>query len=484
MHSKISIIEDMLDEDQKTALQAYTLASSPLKSNLADTATTKPTHESALEDMPILEDGTCSHPYLIPNINKTSCILAQRIDIGKHYIMTGGFSAVKENYATAVGRLMSFGRYVFSIDEPVISDLFKSKKFRDAARDTCPADRQVLDPFQFNIIIQVPGQTVAQHIDGVYFEGADRFDVPQWLLAAMKFSGLWDDYFIPQVQVVAYFHTWTWSPDRGGEFAYWLPDGSPATLVQPLSGYGSTVDGSRVVHAANTYFPNRKPPAVDKSKDVELRYSDSTKTWTVYEDGTPTDFTYPTPELRQTLVFRARCFPSEAALENFKNRSNRIPLTSILSRLTYDLRSRGYTIPDSRLDLCILIMKVYIKYPYPSSLIPLNYCALQKLLLEKGWDLTPYFDIIGCGVDAQPSRISVIDFGGLFRSAFGNYMHTIIEGLSVFKAFKFEEFKEELKDSIGLAQKLKGVVVWGGVLIAGTTIKLLMFSGRVKRKKA
>ena len=63
-------------------------------------------------------------------------------------------------------------------------------------------------------------------------------------------------------------------------------------------------------------------------------------------------------------------------------------------------------------------------------------------------------------------------------------MHTIIEGLSVFKAFKFEEFKEELKDSIGLAQKLKGVVVWGGVLIAGTTIKLLMFSGRVKRKKA
>ena len=63
-------------------------------------------------------------------------------------------------------------------------------------------------------------------------------------------------------------------------------------------------------------------------------------------------------------------------------------------------------------------------------------------------------------------------------------MHTIIEGLSVFKAFKFEEFKEELKDPIGLAQKLKGVVVWGVVLIAGTSIKLLMFSGRVKRKKA
>ena len=40
---------------------------------------------------PINSDGTCIHPYLFPNSNKTKCILPQRIDIGEHYITTGAF---------------------------------------------------------------------------------------------------------------------------------------------------------------------------------------------------------------------------------------------------------------------------------------------------------------------------------------------------------------------------------------------------------
>lgn len=37
------------------------------------------------------------------------------------------------------------------------------------------------DPFQFNFILSVPGQTVALHLDAPYFFGATRFQVPQWL---------------------------------------------------------------------------------------------------------------------------------------------------------------------------------------------------------------------------------------------------------------------------------------------------------------
>ncbi len=50
--------------------------------------------------------------------------------------------------------------------------------------------------------MNVPGQTVAHHVDGVYFWGATRFQFPQWLLAAMKFSGFWEDRFVNQVQTV------------------------------------------------------------------------------------------------------------------------------------------------------------------------------------------------------------------------------------------------------------------------------------------
>jgi hypothetical protein len=48
-------------------------------------------------------------------------------------------------------------------------------------------------------VVQVPGQTVATHVDGVYFWGATRREFPQWLLACMLFSNLFADTFINQV---------------------------------------------------------------------------------------------------------------------------------------------------------------------------------------------------------------------------------------------------------------------------------------------
>ncbi len=41
----------------------------------------------------------------------------------------------------------------------------------------------------------------------MYFHGATRFQFPQWLLAAMKFSGLWEDEFVHQVSVRIQPHT-------------------------------------------------------------------------------------------------------------------------------------------------------------------------------------------------------------------------------------------------------------------------------------
>ena len=40
------------------------------------------------------------------------------------------------------------------------------------------------------------------HLDAPYFWGASRVSVPQWLLVSMVFSGLFQDKFVDQVQVV------------------------------------------------------------------------------------------------------------------------------------------------------------------------------------------------------------------------------------------------------------------------------------------
>lgn len=132
----------------------------------------KPINEDIGEYQPINKDGSCSHKFLFPNIDKTKCHLPQRVDIGKHFVMTGGVDGTKEYYKDLVDRVSSFGKYTFisEMDKfPPVKHLFESNNFQKAAKLVCPDDKQTLDPFQFNFIVQVAGQTVALHIDSPYF---------------------------------------------------------------------------------------------------------------------------------------------------------------------------------------------------------------------------------------------------------------------------------------------------------------------------
>jgi len=147
-----------------------------------------------------------------------------------------------------------------------VNELFASDKFQRSAKSVCPKDQQVLDPFQFNFLLQLPGQTVALHLDAPYFWGAHRYQLPQWLLVTMKFSGLFEEEFVSQVQVVGYLHGWepeSKAPPNttenlagagSGEFLYWLDktDATPVSIPpRPLS--GTLVDGSKTLHAAGVY---------------------------------------------------------------------------------------------------------------------------------------------------------------------------------------------------------------------------------------
>ena len=84
--------------------------------------------------------------------------------------MTGGLEGRKESYSDLVDRVSSFGKYTFfeDIDKyPAVKSLFSTEKFVTSAKKVCPtrlsdggeANPSYLDPFQFNFIIQVPGQT-------------------------------------------------------------------------------------------------------------------------------------------------------------------------------------------------------------------------------------------------------------------------------------------------------------------------------------
>lgn len=303
-----------------------------------------------------------------------------------------------------ISRIQSFGRYHFDFEEyPAVRELFADPEFLSAGREVCPQDKRVLDPFQFNFIIQVPGQTVAAHIDGAYFWGATRFQYPQWLLAAMVFSGMWRESFVDQVQIVGYYHEWN-SDDRDGEFVYWNdPDGSLQS-IPPRANAGSAVDGSKVIHAATVYRPSVRPPPMDKNAVNVLEHVEDDR-WRlrtfVGDKEREREYAYNTSDLRMSVVYRARCFESIEDRDRFAGNGGPTSLTlnEILSAFANDLVRRGRlkTSQDAldmpRIDFAMLIMSEYVTYPFGTSTwMPFNYCALGALSSALGMLVSPFCD--------------------------------------------------------------------------------------------
>lgn len=248
---------------------------------------------------------------------------------------------------------------------------------------------------------------MAAHIDAPYFFGADRFHVPQWLLAVMVFSGLFQPEFVHQVQVVAYIHRWQ-DPlgTAGGDFVYWNDASGTLERIRSTPRSGSGVDGSKTVHAATVFRPNVHPPFLDKSKSTVLRFEeasgadtnsleDARGRWSVSSDGRELQ-AYNTSDLRFSVVYRARCFADDASRDRFAQQrreggpsgdGDMIPLDTILRRLTDGLVARSAVTQErvsqlAPIDLAFLLIDSYVKYPLAGSdlaFVPLNYCAAKML---------------------------------------------------------------------------------------------------------
>jgi hypothetical protein len=99
------------------------------------------------------------------------------------FYIKGGVEGRKESFDALVSRVSSFGKYHFlpppkpnaailqndnqpsesntndgnrniPTKYPAIEALFASREFQEAAKAICPLDNQLLDPFQFNFIMQ------------------------------------------------------------------------------------------------------------------------------------------------------------------------------------------------------------------------------------------------------------------------------------------------------------------------------------------
>lgn len=383
---------DFLDATTMDELMALTRGFGSIPTALRDDESYKIQRDNIGEAEPFnataaaLGISGCSKPFLIPSADRQRCLFPGRIDVGRHFIRSGGLDGLKEPYELLASRVQPFLKYVFNYSEvPVAQKLLTSPKFTKLAVAVCPAGKTLLDFIQLNLVIQVPGQTVASHIDAPYFYHANRFQFPQWLLASMVFSNIFAADFVDQVQVVAYYHKW--KTTQGGDFSFWNdPASTVAQISKPAGGSANSVDGSKMVHAANVYRPTERPPILPQSAKNELRWQKDTTQWDVVSDGKVLQ-TYAEADIRFGVVYRARCFKDQADLAAFREgQANQWSIDFVLDTFRKDLQANhGVANADtlSPYALGLAIMDTYVKYPFSlTAWVPLNYCAIDRLLPE------------------------------------------------------------------------------------------------------
>ena len=322
-------------------------------------------------------------------MNKTRCIIPARIDVAKHYFMTGGHYAKKEYLDTMASRILIFQSFLHQrkneIVLPEIKKLFENKIYKSNALKICEG-RPILDPIQVSFLLNIPGQEVAMHKDVPWFFGMDRFNLPSWLLIVMEQSGLYEKDRIPQIQGVSYLHDWKDYEEAKGGF-YFYPNGPAGkkVTVSAKANQALILDGSKVPHATETFRPNKKiQTKLDKNEQYLLKHQDNS--WNMYLKKNLTKIAnYPNEDIRISFVWRQRCFRDEEEKETYHKKVNATLLDPkiIIDNLIQNLLSLGKIkqMPESEIDTIITLLKYYVEYPYPDSIFPYNYCvAAEKFL--------------------------------------------------------------------------------------------------------
>lgn len=335
---------------------------------------------------PLQPNGKCPHTYLVPNQNGT-CQLPGRVDMFQHYSLTGGKYGAKEPLFKLISNVQSFQRYLFGkdLERPEFQSLFNSDQYIQAAKGVCGPEHPVYERVQVNLIIMLPGQDLPMHYDLPWFQGgANRFNLPQWLLLAMAGSGLWQDELLPQVQGVAYVHS---SQDlkSGDFFLYPNGPGGEAVSVKSQANTGIVLDGIKVIHGVERFWPSRTAPTIGKGHN-QLIYEEEEDLWHLINEHGTTVTKYKTEDLRISLVWRSICFRNEQHRRDWDPENTVYDGQQVLDMLEEDLKTKGVLLANQRrhddpVEFALTLVKTYVQYPVDNwrrAWFPLNYCIAPQ----------------------------------------------------------------------------------------------------------
>ena len=285
--------------------------------------------------------------------------LLPRHDSVLHFLRHGGRRGTTEDLALLTARTAYFREeYAYDGGERIggAQHFLHHPRLIDAAVRLY--GRPLVEPAIVFANLMVPGQELVVHTDVPEFRGANRKNTPQWLLAAMHHSGLFEPWRLHIATGIAYVQD-----GRGGALRYWADGADGQATTQAVRADTAIVlDTDTVPHGVDPVGGAAEPPPVGAGATLA---SETDGTWTLSKADGETIATYRWEELRCSVSWKAYCFTDEADRGRWQDHTDDLTSDQIIDRLVRDLVDRGLVEPDVPLDrnLGLLVIDTYIHYP-------------------------------------------------------------------------------------------------------------------------
>lgn len=384
----------------------------------------------------------CKHPFMTLNPQRTMCHFSNRLDVGMHFVKTGGFNGHIEYLDKMVARILPFRKRLIQQKANAYNSYvnlkklkeFNTKEFHNTANSICADnnaelfDKNKLDSivneiFQLDILLMLPGQELPMHLNVPYFWGADRNSFPHWLLVVMKNSKLFEDIFIPQVQGISWLDTESSdsnTPEKANlnkEFVEWYGEGGDFYLYPYLESnfaidskkedskepetkknkyvilkreYNSAIilDGAQVIHGMDRYRPSDLPPLFASNHHYTIRFDQYQKQWNLHDFQNNLLRSYYKDDVKLMVVWNMHCFANQTQQKEFHSRKVKpLTLEHIINTFKKDLKQKNQLPRDDiePIELWTIALKEYLNYPVNTNnqittIFGFNYCLLPNIM--------------------------------------------------------------------------------------------------------
>ncbi len=298
--------------------------------------------------------------------------LFARHDAVANFLRTGGRLGRSADDRATLGARTNYFREDYAYGEeaatPGIDRFLHHPGFVDAAREVFGLP--IIEPAIVFANFFVPGQELAVHTDVPEFRGCNRRVMPQWLLAAMHHSGLFDAWRMPIATGIAWFHDCD-----GGALSYWPEGADGPVVVHPVRKDTALVlDTDSVFHGVDPLATAVEMPPLRPG--MSLRHVagpvGDDAVWAVIDEGDALGngvgsevARYAWSQLRFSVSWKAYCFADEAEREAWRAHDDDLTIDRVLEVMMADLRERGVlgnALPPHP-GVAEAIIDTYIQFP-------------------------------------------------------------------------------------------------------------------------